>query len=729
MIDIDKVLHEIVFKYNLDKHYPQYRKGYYAKKIVEEKVCEFLNRNTSVLFISNEKIVLNIISRYISDKKTGIELLYIKDEQQLDDVMLMKYDQIFIVSYSGTERIAKKLRERMVDYTWLYDEFETQGLYFEREFFQFTAVNHTEWFPMDFPEKELLRDNITLELFFQQRKYETTKNDAIRRISLEKCLFLAIIMKNFVYAQKVLELFGNNDVYKDLWTEIEELLIKIKTLIAQKQQKNIVVYWLDNLSYDKADGMPYLNKVISMGISFENAFASTPYTLPALKAMFCQKKQVDDKAYKIKKINKKNSKLITCLDQNGYALKMISGAWDCFEIENLSKRFHGVYTPASMIFWDCIQTILETEEPAVVFAHALAELHCPQVSTYMNDSIITDVRKRFEIAKKELDEQLEFYDGFLDDCTYRMYISDHGYLEYHSLFHVHCNIYKKGLVPQKVNDMFSVLDFYYLIRNIVEDRELLEELPKRDYVEIQDFDRYNKTLIEEMIKNREPLKIYSFGYKGVVTKEYIFIKFNNGKKWMASRNNSKYEPMLEEYVNDIDNSELLEYFDEITGQFPDDPEVKEKQKYSKYLYKIYNNYLKHCQERIDIICDSISSYPSKSIALRMGGDHSIELYARLPKEYQEKIGFIIDNNEQCVCKKLGIPIISIDDIYKYDIQGILLSSYKYLELLRRESEQYQNIEIIDIYDKFEKKGILCKNNFYIDITMTKEDYDVGFPFD
>ena len=126
----------------------------------------------------------------------------------------------------------------------------------------------------------------------------------------------------------------------------------------------------------------------------------------------------------------------------------------------------------------------------------------------------------------------------------------------------------------------------------------------------------------------------------------------------------------------------------------------------------------------------MKKYPKGTIALRMGGNHSAELYNRLQDEYKEKIGFIIDSNKECICKKYGMPVLTLEEAANTKIKAIVLSSYNHLDMLRKETITYPNeIEIIDIYKELEEKGIYCKDTFYVDAQMKDEDYEVGFPFE
>lgn len=63
------------------------------------------------------------------------------------------------------------------------------------------------------------------------------------------------------------------------------------------------------------------------------------------------------------------------------------------------------------------------------------------------------------------------------------------------------------------------------------------------------------------------------------------------------------------------------------------------------------------------------------------------------------------------------------------VKAILLSSYNNLDMLRKEAEvRPEGIDILDMYEAFDKQGIRCQEDFY-KMRGTDEDYDIGFPFD
>lgn len=102
----------------------------------------------------------------------------------------------------------------------------------------------------------------------------------------------------------------------------------------------------------------------------------------------------------------------------------------------------------------------------------------------------------------------------------------------------------------------------------------------------------------------------------------------------------------------------------------------------------------------------------------------------MSEKYKAKIAYFIDDNKNCACKDCGIPVITLSELPKENICAIILSSYDYLNMLRRESKQYpKNIDVIDIYSVLEKNRIYCTKSFYMDIRLDDEDYDVFFSLD
>ena len=94
--------------------------------------------------------------------------------------------------------------------------------------------------------------------------------------------------------QKQLSDVGDLSVTK-AWAEIQALLTEIRDRLHNGRQSDIV--WMDAVGYYTGQDMPYLQRQIENGISFENAFTVTPRTNPTAQTLFLGKTLIDDELY------------------------------------------------------------------------------------------------------------------------------------------------------------------------------------------------------------------------------------------------------------------------------------------------------------------------------------------------------------------------------------------------------------------------------------------------
>lgn len=483
--------------------------------------------------------------------------------------------------------------------------------------------------------------------------------------------------------------------------------------------------------------MPYLQRIMQNSVVCENAYTYISQTKPTLRAMFLGKKDIDDYAYKISTISHENSPVIRFLEKYGYDIKVISAYMnDTFPYEYLTDQFSiDVFEPASIRLWDLLSSRFSKEKKTLYLVH-LFDAHYPYLSVKLNDKNYEISSERYKLAKVKLDEQLDFYDSFVNEDGFRIYMSDHGYGTVNR-FHVLFNIYQKNLMPRRISDFVSLLDFGSVLKQIVLYSDIKQQEFSREYVEIGGMDLYSHSNVQDVFLNRSQLSLLYFGFKGIIDKEHIYIHYKTGKEllWKRSENTRLFSPLtLCDCDGDICDVTLLPQYRKLAGEYPKDIENDEKFKYSKYLWLLYRNIMKHnnIPMRVHIINQLFDKYSSKSIAIRMGGMHSLVLYYILTKENKEKIWGFIDNNSECICSKLQLPIVNTDQIRELKqngVEGILLSSYDNIELLRDESLSWPaDLDVLDIYISLDKSEIQCTENFY-NIQPVEEDYDVGFPFD
>ena len=194
------------------------------------------------------------------------------------------------------------------------------------------------------------------------------------------------VQKNFQlaesYFQEIKEYDFVGDVYQAAWNKISELLNKITDYLNRYKDKAIVMYWIDNVSFNAVKKMPYVYDMIRSGANFVQMYTCTPLTNPTARTLFCGIKTVDDVSYKISEINYENSKLLRILRKFGVTFYLVSGRLvDSFAQNVVSDYYHSENTPCSELLWDSLRCmVLSCDKRKFILVHLLQEVH-PQAST------------------------------------------------------------------------------------------------------------------------------------------------------------------------------------------------------------------------------------------------------------------------------------------------------------------------------------------------------------
>lgn len=670
MPDIRESLHEIICKYRLDRHYPHYRNMWEAEKILRSLINEMISNHRKVVFVGDRQAGIAFVQNISRDYQDIAFVCYERNHKefaQLETVNWEDYEEVYLLSYYGAEYVERWFRRHRIRYVWIYDLFEREELYLQREFFVFGKENLYFWVD---PEGDCGarsgEETIQCELYCQQNKYENAYDGRTRRIALEKCLFLALYMKNFVAARKYCFLLAKEEKqYAKVWEDTEQLLESIKKEIRDRKQQDIILYWLDAVPYGAEGNMPYLQETMRHSVVFENAFTNVPYTVPTLRAMFLGKREIDDLGYQISEITDKNSKVIRFLETQGYDIKIFSDYFYGLFPASYRKQHFCIdkYAPFSMKLWDMLSEMLTKETKSFWLIHEL-ETHAPYFISSINDKNCScdqkGLEERYKLARAEVDEQLAFYDSFLGDDVFRIYLSDHGtgisIQDYvHTLFHIR----HKTLQPGRITGMYSVLDFCKVLEQLIVDGRIREEELSREYVEIGNLDRYNRQSVEKIFRQKAGVSDGFFGYKGIVDKKYIYLRYTVGKEWLQERANRRNPTLFYDCPDDICDDTLLPKYRKLAGKYPEDISGEEKLKYAKYLYALYHNLYKHnnLKQYAAILERMMKKYPEGGVAVRTGGYHSLKLYYFLSEESRKKVWGFIDNNRECRCSIFLKPII------------------------------------------------------------------------
>ena len=112
------------------------------------------------------------------------------------------------------------------------------------------------------------------------------------------------------------------------------------------------------------------------------------------------------------------------------------------------------------------------------------------------------------------------------------------------------------------------------------------------------------------------------------------------------------------------------------------------------------------------------------LALRGGGYHTLNLLMPLEEQYRKKVNYIIDGNRQCMAGKMGIEVISLDEIRQKGVTTVIISTWQYLQSWEQELQKYKEIRIINIYKILEEKGIVCDREVCFE-AFDEDDFELG----
>lgn len=720
----DKALNSIICKYDLGADYPQFRKMLCAEELILNWMEKAAREQKKILCIGVSREDIGFFSFLGKNYCNNFSYLEF-DGEKIDQTLTEGYDVVWVISLKSAY-LSYWLKKNEIPYIEIYDELQKQGLLFEIECYRLVRMQVRGM--VNQPTAE----NVQTEIFRLELKQEASSAEE-REFYLRQRYFLALYLRDFVYAEKclaeLLEIEGVDDKYIRSWNEIQELLKTIRETLSRRTKKDIIMVWMDALGYDEVENMPYYEHLKETCIDFDNAYTVMPFTRETARTIFLGTKAIDDEDYRIGNIDRTNSKLIAYLESQNYLVKIASGVMPLFDTGLRGNHFTEHSSAISQILWDCLCCMAKAEQSLFFLAHSFAEIH-DRLYVSMELADIRSLDHGYHHGKKTLDWQLEYYMNFIGKEAVVIFMSDHGAggnINIRS--HANLTIKGKNYKCKKIQGMFSYANFIDLIKEILEDRDIGEEITT-DFVSLQELPGYNKNVVREIVNATIPLCNLYTGYIGGVTKEYIYFRLNTGNERLLRRDSKKMQWDYFSFENVIEDSSPLEYFRSMVGNKMIDIYSDEKFTYTRYLYKLVDNCRQHTIQSKYLINKLFDSFQEGSVALRMGGENTEALYSILSAENRDKIVCCIDKNEDCPAAKIGISVYSPDYVNDLDVKYIVLSTNRWLEELREEAEKYRSdIEVIDLFEYLADHGIRYEEHFglYSVPILSDECYNVGFP--
>lgn len=732
MMDIDRELEALIEKYSIDRHYPAYR--------VSRRACGYMSAwlerlaagKDKALFISMDEQALRLIETWGGGVSYNISTLYIGNVEELDAHKdEFKGKKLYVVSLTRTVGILHWLWRHGYNAESVYDIMEDEGIYVQMEFYRFfTPIKTSEeldlYYLTDVYEKTPDGSSITLlEYHYQKKRLEHAASESTRKRINEKLFFLAVCMRNFVEAQRLLDGMEDKAEFGCFWDEACALLSAIKKELHSRRQEDIVVYWMDALAYNEAHKISWLKEKAAHSVCFHNAYTATPWTMSTCMTMFCGMLEIDDLGYREGHIGMDNSPVLRDIEAHGYGLHVLS--------LDFTWRFDARFCDGTVrwsdtcseLLWKMIEYMIKNEKKTVFLPHIALEIHQPAYSVRKDSFGKNHIT---EIQTEELDAQLRFYDGMLGDGVKRIYMSDHG-LSFmtavnrpHIVFQAYCSEWS----GRQTHKIFSLLDFGRILHQMMEGEMIEDSLWTRDYAPVQSIDIYSHRVLKEAFDKKDTISAY-IAYKGLITEEYFYLRYKTGEEMLLNPSDMDKNAEVAIYADRPEHEkQMFEKLREITGRFPKELDADELFKYSRYMYIVHKNVKRTVREFARLLNERLAGYPDGSIALRMGGNHSYYLHAMLDAESRKKICGIIDRSADCICSGLGLPVADNIDGLPGSLRAVILSSFIHLEELKEEARHYAPLEVIDVYEYVKGHGYDFNSVFWYGIDS---DWDVGFPME
>ena len=311
-----------------------------------------------------------------------------------------------------------------------------------------------------------------------------------------------------------------------------------------------------------------------------------------------------------------------------------------------------------------------------------------------------------ELSIAYLDKQLKWYSEFFPQNSLKIYMNDHGG-NFPERLHARLDINASWIKPRKVDGIFSYSDFHKLMNMLLnKDLNFLDSL-FLNHAKNQELPFYGK--LQNTISDYLPP--IAFGYRAVIAKEAIYIKYGDGSEHYYRRNiisRQRFSMKELEYLRSIVGNNFLDY------------EKEEKLKLAKHLFESLKMYNKrngmYEKRKSEIFLNLLKKFPKeKIIAIRSGGEAGFNLLLKLGLKQQQRISFVIDKNPKCQAAYFGIPVVSPEKAKKCKIDIIIApqtQNYISPEVKKELLIFSKKSLIVDIYEYLTKKGIMCTRNFW-----------------
>lgn len=417
------------------------------------------------------------------------------------------------------------------------------------------------------------------------------------RTLIKEYLLLKDFKNAFCYINEYTEKkYANREQYQKLREDLNSFLDEIEDCITKRNRKDIIINWVDALSFYDIPRFPFLHSKGQEGISFKNAYTVMPWTTETTKTILSGNYPIEGQLFLQNDFSAENMQLLKILEENGYGFGYCG-------MPKLAKRFEDAvitsvcyfenkYSASMQKQWDALSILCENDRPMCILIHTLRETHEPFIcangdtclwfGSTVHDWEQEDCRKQAAISGMYIDEQLEFYERFYHENAIKIYMSDHGRVGNSPMndnkIHVMLTVCGKNIESKSEENLFSLVQFPWLVKKIISGEKNLNTITS-EYVLIENYDAYDELPVRDTLSGRLKRE-EMYQCRGIVTKADSYYKYVFGKEYYFRKEKPNENQIdKEEYCNRINELKNL------CGNEFIDIFKYDKFKYSRLLYK------------------------------------------------------------------------------------------------------------------------------------------------
>lgn len=191
--------------------------------------------------------------------------------------------------------------------------------------------------------------------------------------------FLGVEKEIRAYGEAGYEDAGN---YSAFLHELRMLLSDIKVQLSTRKERDVFVYWLDQLEKEDFLSMRWAGKLWT-GRFFHHAYTTMMHTTMVFRSIFTGKSVKEGGLAKYGKLDEGNAELLHRAARENQIVRIFS----CASNGHFRPSFvHACcknltpHAPATIGFWYALDTVLSSTEPCICFLHCM-ETHNPFNST------------------------------------------------------------------------------------------------------------------------------------------------------------------------------------------------------------------------------------------------------------------------------------------------------------------------------------------------------------